>query len=454
MILESSVVKVGKMTIGGNNAIIVQSMTNTSTLNTKATVEQIKSLYNAGCQIIRLSVKDVKEAENLKNIKAGLNKLKIDIPLVADIHFNPKLAEVAARIVEKVRINPGNYVDKNRDKTSFSNEEDKKEIQNISLRLKPLLEICKKHNTAIRIGTNHGSLSERILFKYGNTAEGMVNSALEFVEICRNQNFHNIILSMKSSHVPTMIAANKLLVTKMQNRGYFYPIHLGVTEAGNGEDARIKSAAGIASLLAENIGDTIRVSLTEKPENEIPFAKKLIEKYGLRTAVEMPVNQGVTTKPQEYYLNYKNLNSEQLLISASVDFTRLHLHKPAKLLRVANNKIENKTLANNILQALGIKYSKAEFIACPSCGRTLFDIEVELEKVRLKTFHLKGVKIAVMGCFVNALGEMADADYGYVGSGFEKVSLYKGKQLIKKNIPVNNAVSELVEIIKKNNDWK
>ena len=442
------------MAIGSNNAIIVQSMTNTSTLDTKATVEQIKSLYNAGCQIIRLSVMDIKEAENLKNIKAELSKLKIDIPLVADVHFNPKLAEVAAGIVEKVRINPGNYVDKRRGKTSFLNEEDEKEIQNISHRLKPLLEICKKHNTAIRIGTNHGSLSERICFKYGNTAEGMVSSALEFVEICQNQNFHNIILSMKTSHVPTMIAANKLLVAEMQERGYFYPIHLGVTEAGNGEDARIKSAAGIASLLAENIGDTIRVSLTEKPENEIPFAKKLIEKYGKRKTLKMPVNSGGTTEPQEYFLNYKNLSSEELLISASVDFTRLHLHKPAKLLRVANNKIENKTLPNNILQALGIKYSKAEFIACPSCGRTLFDIEAELEKVRLSTSHLKGIKIAVMGCIVNGVGEMADADYGYVGSGLEKVSLYKGRQLVKKDVPVNNAVAELVELIKKNNDWK
>ena len=454
MVLKSFVVKIGDIAIGGNNSVVVQSMTNTNTLDTFATVEQIKNLYNEGCEIVRLSTRHVQEAENLKTIKSELSKLGIHIPLVADVHFNPKVAEVAAAIVEKVRINPGNYVDKRRGKTNFTKEEDTKEIQNIAHRLKPLLEICKKHKTAIRIGTNHGSLSERLLFKYGNTAKGMVESALEFVEICRHLDFHNIVLSMKSSHVPTMVEANKLLVVEMQKRGYYYPIHLGVTEAGDGDAARIKSAAGIASLLAENIGDTIRVSLTEKPENEIPFGKKLIEKYGKRKQLKVPKHSIIVKEPLEYSLSYKNHSSEDLLINASVDFSRLHFQKKAKSLRIFNNGTENKTLSDEILQALGIKYYKAEYIACPSCGRTLFNIIAELEKVRQKTSHLKGLKIAVMGCIVNGLGEMADADYGYVGSGPEKVSLYKNTSLIKKDIPVAHAVDQLVELIKKNNDWK
>ncbi len=454
MVLKSSVVIVGDIAIGGDNVVSVQSMTNTNTLDTNGTVEQIKSLSAVGCQIVRLTVRNVQEANNLKNIKVELSKRKINIPFVADVHFNPEVAEVAAKIVEKVRINPGNYVDKRSEKTSFTKEEDKKEIQNISHRLKPLLEICKKYKTAIRIGTNHGSLSERILFKYGNTAKGMVESALEFVEICRDFDFHNIILSMKSSHVPTMISSNQLLETEMKKRGYYYPLHLGVTEAGDGDAARIKSAAGIGSLLAEGIGDTIRVSLTEKPENEIPFAKKLIENYGKRKRLELPKNSIGITEPLEYSLSYKNISSEDLLINASVDFCRLHFKIKAKSLRILNGGAENKTLSDEILQALGIKYTKAEYIACPSCGRTLFNIIEELEKVRQKTSHLKGLKIAVMGCIVNGIGEMAEADYGYVGSGPEKVSLYKSKQLVKKNISITSAVDELVELIKKNNDWK
>lgn len=453
MVLRSSVVKVGDVPIGGNSPVIVQSMTNTNTLDTKATVEQIKNLYNAGCEIVRLTTINVQEASNLKNIKAELSKLKIDIPLVADVHFSPKVAEAAAAIVEKVRINPGNYVDKRRGKTGFTKEEDKKEIQNISHRLKPLLEICKKNNTAIRIGTNHGSLSERILFKHGNTAKGMVGSALEFVEICRDHNFHNIVLSMKASHVPTMLEANRLLVSEMQKHGYYYPLHLGVTEAGNGDYGRIKSAAGIGSLLSENIGDTIRVSLTEKPENEIPFAQKLVEKYGKRRKLELPKNSTGINSPSGYSLTYNNFDKNDLLINASVDFSRLHFIKRAKSLKLINTEKDNKALADEILQALGIKYTRAEFIACPSCGRTLFDIEGELEKVRKKTSHLKGLKIAVMGCIVNGIGEMADADYGYVGSGPEKVSLYKSQKLVKKDIPVETAVDELVELIKENGDW-
>lgn len=453
MLFESSIVSIGNVAIGGNNPICVQSMTNTNTLDTKSSVDQIIRLVNVGCEIVRLTTRNVKEAENLKNIKAELKKRKIEIPLVADIHFNPKVAEVAARYVDKVRINPGNYVDKRKSKKQFSAKEYSQETDKIALNIEPLIKICKQHKTAIRIGVNHGSLSERILYKYGNTAKGMVESALEFVEICRSFNFHDLVLSMKASHVPTMIDANRLLVEEMLKGGYYYPLHLGVTEAGDGDDGRIKSAAGIGSLLADGIGDTIRVSLTEKPENEIPFAKILVAKYGKRKKLDLPESNTNTTEPFEYKLLYNNLNADDLLINASVDFTRLNSQKKAKSLIVNHNSKEHITLADNILQGLGIKYSKAEFIACPSCGRTLFDIEEELKKVKQQTTHLKGLKIAVMGCVVNELGEMADADYGYVGAGPGKVSLYKSQQLIKKNIPVETAVDSLLALIKVNGDW-
>jgi len=453
MVFKSSVVNVGDIAIGGNNPICVQSMTSTNTLDTNSTVEQIIALVNAGCEIVRLTARNVREAENLKNIKSELKKKGIEIPLIADIHFNPKVAEVAAQYVEKVRINPGNYVDKRKSKEQFSDIEYSQETEKITQNIEPLLKICKQHKTAIRIGVNHGSLSERILFKYGNTAKGMVESALEFIEICQRFSFHDLILSMKASHVPTMIEANRLLVEEMKERGYYYPLHLGVTEAGDGDDGRIKSAAGIGSLLADGIGDTIRVSLTEHPVNEIPFARKLITKYGTRKKLEFPMATFNSAQQSEYQLSYNNLNREDLLINATVDFTRLNSQKSAKALIIKHNRKEEKTLADDILQSLGIKYSKAEFIACPSCGRTLFDIEKELKKVKQQTTHLTGLKIAVMGCVVNGLGEMADADYGYVGAGPGKVSLYKRQQLIKKNIPIETAVNSLLVLIKNSGDW-
>lgn len=454
MILNSSTVWVGKVAIGGENPISVQSMTSTNTLDTISSVDQIVRLVNAGCEIVRLTTRDVKEAENLKNIKFELKKRGINIPLIADIHFNPVVAEVAAKYAEKVRINPGNYIDKRRSKSEFTDAEYDKEKEKIAIRIKPLVEVCKQYNTVIRIGSNHGSLSERIMFKYGNTAKGMVESALEFVDVFRCFDFHNIVLSMKASHVPTMIEANRLLVSEMQNRNYYYPLHLGVTEAGDGDDARIKSAAGIASLLSEGIGDTIRVSLTEEPENEIPFAKKLVEKYGKRQKLKLPNFKSSNTEHLEYQLVYNNLSSLDLLINSTVDFTRLNSQNPAKSLKIINGNNNNQQLSDNILQALGIKYSKAEFIACPSCGRTLFNIIAELEKVKKQTSHLKGLKIAVMGCVVNGIGEMADADYGYVGAGAGKVSIFKKKELIKKNIPEETAVEALVDLIKVSGDWK
>ena len=367
------VVNIGNVPLGGNNPIRVQSMTNTDTRDTEATVSQAIRMIEAGCEYVRIAVPGIREAENLINIKNELRKRGYQTPLIADVHFNPKIAEIAAAIVEKVRINPGNY--------GGSGIEDKFELEQIYDRIEPLLKICKEHGTALRIGTNHGSLSARIMNKFGDTPEGMVESALEFVRICEAMDFHDIVLGMKASNVKVMIAANRLLVERMKKENMNYPIHLGVTEAGSGEDGRIKSAIGIGSLLADGIGDTIRVSITEDPEFEIPVA------YG-------------------------------------------------------------------ILQAAGVRITKTEFISCPSCARTLFNIQDVLEKVKVRTSHLTGLKIAVMGCIVNGPGEMADADYGYVGAGKGKVMLYKGTEVVKKNVDEGDALEELILLIKENKDWQ
>jgi (E)-4-hydroxy-3-methylbut-2-enyl-diphosphate synthase len=381
---KTRVVNIGNLPMGGDFPVRVQSMTNTDTLDTKATVEQVIRLAEAGCEYVRISVPGLKETENLKNIKSGLWKRGCRVPLIADIHFNPKLAEIAAAIVGKIRINPGNYVDKKNGepgKVILSDNEYREELEKISDRIKPLVRICKDHGTVIRVGANHGSLSDRIISRYGNTAAGMVESALEFVRILEALEFHDIVLAMKASNVRVMINANRMLVERMKKEGMNYPLHLGVTEAGEGEDGRIKSAIGIGSLLADGIGDTIRVSITEDPVNEIP-------------------------------------------------------------------------VAYNILQAAGVRITKTEFISCPSCARTLFDIQETLKVIRQRTGHLKGLKIAVMGCIVNGPGEMADAHYGYVGAGKGKVMLYKKQELVKKNIDEKDAVEELVKLIRENGDWE
>ena len=390
------VVSIGNTPLGGTYPVRVQSMTSTDTKDTQATVEQAIRMIDAGCEYVRIAVPGIKEAENLKNIRDELRKRGYKAPLIADVHFNPKIAEVAATIVEKVRINPGNYITqksevgirkskvrskRSEDRGSRMKDGDKRELEHISDRIYPLLKICKERGTAIRIGTNHGSLSARIMDQYGDTPQGMVESALEFVRICEGQDFHNIVLAMKASNVKVMIAANRLLVERMKEEKMNYPLHLGVTEAGSGEDGRIKSAIGIGSLLADGIGDTIRVSITEDPEFEIPVA------YG-------------------------------------------------------------------ILQATGARITRTEFISCPSCARTLFNIQDALAEIKRKTGHLPGLKIAVMGCIVNGPGEMADADYGYVGSGRGKVMLYKGQEVVKKDIDESVAVDELIRVIKENGDWK
>ena len=517
---RSRQVKIGGLLIGGANPIPVQSMTNTNTLDTKATVAQIIRLAKAGCNIVRITAPGIKEAENLAEIKLALAEKEITIPIVADIHFNPKAAEIAAKYVEKVRINPGNYVDRNRGKTEWSETEILEARERIAERLLPLLTICRENKTAIRIGTNHGSLSERILSMYGNTTKGMVESAMEFVRICNKFGFHNLVLSMKASNVQDMTRANLLLVEYMIKEDYYYPVHLGVTEAGNGEEARIKSAAGIGSLLARGIGDTIRVSLAEMPVEEVPFGKRLVELFGRSpsvvekilssttvlkpennislkeiTGVKSPVvtdSQVQTTDLFEIrknelksvsgkvfsvevanldFLNEKNLllenailkrsyprlNDGDLLIHASVDFA---LFIP--VLKNCGIWIDNKAfsdaeslaeLALKILQGLGIRYTNAEFVACPSCGRTKFNLFDSFNKVKEKTTHLKGLQIAVMGCIVNGPGEMGDADYGYVGAGPGKVTLYKNGRPELKNVDEGLAVNALINLIKEGGDW-
>ena len=373
-------IKIGNLTLGGGAPVRVQSMTNTDTMDTKATVEQALRMVERGCELVRITAPDVKAAENLGRIKEELLKRGCNVPLVADIHFNPKAAEVAATLVEKVRVNPGNYTDRNTGKLEFTEQEYADELKRIGDRMSTLIEICKRHHTAMRIGTNHGSLSERIMSRYGNTAEGMAQSAVEFAEVCRQQDYHDLVFSMKASNVKVMVESTRLFVDKMHSMGMDYPIHLGVTEAGDALQGRLKSAAGIGALLLDGIGDTIRVSLTEPPEEEIPVA------YA-------------------------------------------------------------------ILQSVGVRVSEAEYISCPSCGRTQYDIQEALQRIKAATSHLKGVKIGVMGCIVNGPGEMADADYGYVGSGNGKITLYKGKEPVVRNIDQSEAVERLVELIKQSGDW-
>jgi len=517
---KSKEVHIGNVTFGGDNPVLVQSMTNTNTLDTNETVKQVIRLAEAGCDIVRITAPGNREAENLLNIKNELLRSGIQIPIVADIHFTPKAAEVAAPLVEKIRINPGNYIDRNRGKADWSQKEIEVARERIAERLYPLIEICKKHNTAIRIGTNHGSLSERILSMYGNTPQGMVESAMEFVHIVRGFDFHDLILSMKASNFRDMVKANLLLVDKMLEEGFYYPVHLGVTEAGNGEEARIKSAAGIGSLLARGIGDTIRVSLAEAPVNEVDFGRKLVENYGrnpqkivdvFETTSILRINSGKSLKsitgvthpvvsnetvnganfqaqnkslvvidktdesPLEYReisfhkaqnsdservilkRNYPDLSHSDLLLRATVDFSLLFSEKSSAGIwiscekRITSQKLVDLSL--KILQGLGLRFSKAEFIACPTCGRTKFNLFDSFSKVKEKTAHLKGLQIAVMGCIVNGPGEMGDADYGYVGAGPGKVTLYKKGVAVLKNLDEKNAVDELINLIKKSGDW-
>ncbi len=632
---------IGDLPLGGSNPIRIQSMTTTDTMNTIATVEQTIRMVNAGCEYVRITAPSINEAKNLENIKSKLRKRGYDVPLIADIHFTPNAAETAAGIVEKVRINPGNYADKKKFYLQeYTDEEYNAELKRIREKLTPLVKICKKHGTAIRVGTNHGSLSDRIMNRYGDTPLGMVESALEFVRICEELDYYNIVLSMKASNTQVMVQAYRLLVNRMINEGMNYPLHLGVTEAGGGEDGRIKSALGIGTLLEDGLGDTIRVSLAEDPEYESPVAISLVNRYTNRKGhkpivpiEEIPVDLFTYSKRKSFELpgiggsnhpivtadlsshknisygnlkdigytydaasdkwnvsdiaadfiftgnnnlsfpipsglkqicNYQhwlslteNKDSYPLLtsanyltvkkLSATLNFLKINFNdlteKLMKKLKGNNNtvliietkndhgmaeqrrfffELMNKEIENpviitrdyknistdvlrlfsstdfgallidgmgdgvwitanqmttgkrenekiafvsesiikfinrtlfGILQAARVRISKTDYIACPSCGRTLFDLQKTTEMIRRRTSHLKGLKIAIMGCIVNGPGEMADADYGYVGSGIDKISLYKRKEVVNNNIPSAKAVDSLINLIKEDGKW-
>lgn len=566
--LQIPEIQIGTVKIGGKNPIALQSMTNTNTNDTEASVEQCIRVFEAGGDYVRLTAQGVKEAENLKNIKEQLVAKGYNQPLVADIHFNPQAALVAAKYVEKVRINPGNYVYiGSLHKTDYTDEEYNAELEKIRENILPLLEVCKQNNTAIRIGVNHGSLSQRIVSRYGDTPQGMVVSMMEFLHICRDADFKNVACSIKASNTRIMVQATRLLAQKMVEEDCRFPIHLGVTEAGAGEDGRIKSAVGSGSLLLDGIGDTIRVSLTEAPESEIPVCKQIVDYRNevfaktfdfkpiadVRKAIDsyspyqtnsvqglggenVPVVFGcqntnadwfcvdnqiqkagcvlpiVSLKnydlPKECVLKiseteidnlknttlgektillldckdihvtylvrklyaqlngqknpvilsrtYKNIDFSTLQVRAAMDFGSLLLDGFLNGVMISDFDFSAQQLVDlsfSILQASRSRFEKTEYISCPSCGRTLYDIEKALNEVKAKTSHLKGLKIAVMGCIVNGPGEMSDADYGYMGAGKGTVNLYKKQTLVCRNIPETDAVQALIDLIKENGDW-
>ena len=455
---KSSVCNVAQVAIGGDNPIRIQSMTNTNTNDTEGSVAQIKRIVDAGADIVRLTAQGTKEALNLANIKQALRANGYDVPLVADIHFNANVADVAAGIVEKVRINPGNYVDPGRTfkKLEYTDEEYAQEIQKIRQRLVPFLNICKQHHTAVRIGVNHGSLSDRIMSRYGDTPAGMVESCMEFLRICRDEDFSDVVISIKASNCVVMVQTMRLLVKQMDKEGMSYPLHLGVTEAGEGEDGRIKSALGIGALLCEGIGDTIRVSLSEAPEREIPVARKLVsfiaECADLRLQCRNAIADDTVT------LNLNETEFEDLQLKAAMTVGALFIDGLAHKLVINNPGFSSEfltELADSILQAARIKFTRTEYISCPGCGRTLYDLEETIARIKAaikeaaKTDpRFNTLKIGIMGCIVNGPGEMADADYGYVGAGPGKVSLYKNKTCVEKNIPTSEAVEKLIALIK------
>ncbi len=524
-------VSVGGVKMGGDNPVRVQSMTSTSTMDTEASVAQIKRIVDAGGEIVRLTAQGVREAGNLAEISSRLRSEGVNVPLVADIHFNPRAAFEAALHVEKVRINPGNFVDPGRTfvQLEFTDEQYAREVAKIAETLVPFLNLCRENNTAIRLGVNHGSLSDRIMSRYGDTPDGMVESVMEFLRVCVANDFYDVVISIKASNVIVMVTTVMKLVDALEREGMDFPLHLGVTEAGDGEDGRVKSAVGIGRLLADGIGDTIRVSLAEEPECEIPVAKALlrhideiasapalegervrrfgdaprqsvaaghvpvagldeladlskVEEIDAENLPETVADDAVIVLSSAHpnYIgsmrraldeierrgwknmvilkaDYGDAAAEDVMLKASVDLGTLLLDGYTDGIHIEAESLspeQTRNLALGILQATRLRMSKTEYIACPGCGRTLYDLQQTLAKIKQATSHLKGLKIGVMGCIVNGPGEMADADYGYVGSGVGKVNLYKGKVCIEKNIPAEEAIPRLIQLIKDNGDWK
>lgn len=533
-------VPVGNVEVGGNNPVVLQSMTNTSTLDTPGSVAQIERIVDAGANIVRLTAQGKKEAANLAEIRKQLRDKGVDVPLVADIHFNPGAALVAAANVEKVRINPGNYVDPGRvfKKIDFTDEEYLEEIKKIDEALKPLVDICNEHGTTLRIGVNHGSLSDRIMSRYGDTPAGMVESAMEFLRALDRLDFHRIVVSIKASNVVVMTETVRRMAEAMDAEGLNFPLHLGVTEAGDGEDGRVKSAVGIGSLLLQGLGDTIRVSLSEDPEAEIQPARAIVdhiekvagdslsgingdiapgydrfspsrreslwsdaepkiagldfefdgERFDISedggdkalsfmeshpetaVAISSHTPAGVLRlkafmhrvlafglkNPVILSADYSGLSYDETAIAAAIDLGALLLDGFADGIEIVNSTLDTERLqsiALGILQATRLRFSKTEYISCPGCGRTLYNLQDTLHKIKAATSHLKGLKIGVMGCIVNGPGEMADADFGYVGAAAGKISLYKGKECVEKNIPQEDAIPHLIELIKSCGRW-
>ena len=430
-------------------------MTTTNTNDTEASVAQAKRIIAAGGELVRLTTQGRREAENMANISAALKAEGIMTPLVADVHFNANVADVAALYCEKVRVNPGNYVDPARTfkKLEYTDEEYAEELKKIEQRFVPFLNICKEHKTAVRIGVNHGSLSDRIMSRYGDTPEGIVESCMEFLRICKREQFNDVVLSIKASNTVVMVTSVRLLVKAMEKEDMHYPLHLGVTEAGEGEDGRIKSAVGIGALLTEGIGDTIRVSLSEEPEAEIPVAKKLVSFIDECAAKR----ESARIENDTLILEFDEDNTEDLQLKAAMSAGALLIDGKAKELTIYNKGEEQKELADSILQAARVKFTKTEYISCPGCGRTLYDLRGTIAKIKeaigeasKQDKRFNTLKIGIMGCIVNGPGEMADADFGYVGAGPNKISLYKGKECVEKAIPEAEAVGKLLALIKEN----
>lgn len=550
---HSSTVQIGNVPLGGDNPIRIQSMTSTSTLDTDASVAQCRRTFDAGADYVRLTAQGVREAHNIGEIRAALHAAGYTKPLVADIHFNPKAAFEAAATTDKVRINPGNFVDAARTfkKLEYTDKEYAAELEKIRRAVVPFLAICREHHTAVRLGVNHGSLSDRIMSRYGDTPAGMVESAMEYLRIFREENFNDVAISIKASNTVIMVETVRRLVAEMDREDMHYPLHLGVTEAGDGEDGRIKSAVGIGTLLAEGIGDTVRVSLSEEPELEIPVARKLVDyitareghapisgcfakAYNRIAPERRPTNAvgsiggqnvpivattlcpadvaAIATKPDFFLsdvnwkavdasakaegfsdddvllltshhanpvgeieafihrlwnngckapvvvrMSYDDANEEDVQVKAGADFGALLLNGLVDgiVLDAPNlpNNADAVAYSFGILQAARRRTTKTEYISCPSCGRTLYDLQHAVKEIKAATSHLKGLKIGIMGCIVNGPGEMADADYGYVGAAVGKVSLYKGKECVERNVPQDVALTHLIDLIKANGDW-
>lgn len=439
--MNTLTVKAGNVTIGGESPIVVQTMCNTHTSDIEASVAQCVRLHEAGAQMIRLTVPSMAQVESLKTIKEQLRARGIDTPLVADVHFSSEIAIAAAEIVEKVRINPGNF------------HKDHEKAQEQFARL---VQVCRRNGTAIRIGLNHGSLGERITNLYGNTPLAMKEAVMEWLDMCVENDFYNVVVSLKASNTFVMVEAYRLLAKEMQDKGVVFPLHLGVTEAGNGDGGRIKSAVGISALLSEGIGNTIRVSLTEDPANEIPVARYLADRYDRKLNSTMV---SLVLEGKKAIVTYAAPSRERLLMDFACDFGKRLLDKDLDEVVLKGAYMEDGReiniegseyadyLVDELMQAARRRFYRPEYIACPGCGRTMYNLEKTFNEVKRRTSHLKGMVIGVMGCIVNGPGEMADADWGYVGEGNGKVSIYKGKEPVLRHVPEEEAIDKLLELI-------